>query len=171
MYRNKLNSLLRLSKQNYFSSQLDKEKHNMRNTWKVLNSILRCPKKTKCNKFVSNNKVFTDSKQIATEFNKFFANIGSSLANTIKHDGKDFNMYLKSKCSSTCFFKPTDESEILKIVSSLGSRKSPGYDKIKSDLVKIVANEISYPLKIIFNMSLCSGLFPDALKIAKVFPI
>jgi len=80
-------------------------------------------------------------------------------------------MYLKNNCSSTCFFKPTDESEILKIVSSLGSRKSPGYDKVKPDLVKMVANEISYPLKIIFNMSLCNGIVPDALKIAKVVPI
>ena len=52
MYRNKLNVILRLAKQNYFSNMLDKEKHNMRNTWKILNSILRTSQKTLSNKFV-----------------------------------------------------------------------------------------------------------------------
>ena len=65
MYRNKLNSLLKLAKQNYFSSKLDKERYNTRNTWKVLNSILRSPKKKCCNKFVRENNTYTDSKQIA----------------------------------------------------------------------------------------------------------
>ena len=40
-YRNKLNTTLRLAKQIYFSNLLGKEKNNMRNTWKVLNSIIR----------------------------------------------------------------------------------------------------------------------------------
>ncbi len=171
VYRNKLNSLLRVSKQNYFSSQLEKEKRNMRNTWKVLNSILRCPKKTSCQKFVSGNKTYTNPSQIANEFNHFFANIGPSLANKIQHQGKDFSMYLNNSCASTCFFKPTDVNEIEKIIGKLGNNKSPGYDLIKSNVVKLVAHQISYPLKLIFNMSLNSGIVPDALKIAKVVPI
>ena len=172
MYRNRLNSLLRRAKQNHFSSQLDKERYNMRNTWKILNSILRCPKKVQCQKFVSNNnKTYTEPKEIANKFNDFFASIGPTLAGTIKHQGKDFDEYLGNSCSSTCFFKPTDESEILKIIKNLGSRKSPGYDLVKSDLVKVIASEIVYPLKLIFNKSLTDGIVPDALKIAKVVPI
>ena len=172
MYRNRLNSLLRRAKQNYFSSQLDKERYNMRNTWKILNSILRCPKKVQCQKFVSNNnKIYTEPKEIANKFNDFFASIGPTLAGTIKHQGKDFDEYLGNSCSSTCFFKPTDESEILKIIKNLGSRKSPGHDLVKSDLVKVIASEIVYPLKLIFNKSLTDGIVPDALKIAKVVPI
>ena len=73
MYRNRLNSLLSRAKQYYFSSQLDKERYNMRNTWKILNSILRCPKKVQCQKFVSNNnKTYTEPKEIANKFNDFF---------------------------------------------------------------------------------------------------
>ena len=106
MYRNRVNSLLRRAKQNYFSSQLDKERYNMRNTWKILNSILRCPKKVQCQKFVSNNnKTYTEQKEIANKFNDFFASIGPTLAGTIKHKGKDFDEYLGNSCSSTCFFQ------------------------------------------------------------------
>ena len=171
MYRNKLNSLLKLAKQNYFSSKLDKERYNMRNTWKVLNSILRSPKKKCCNKFVRENNTYTDSKQIANEFNRFFASIGPTLADNIQHQGQDFNMYLDSCSSTTCFFRPTDENEIVKLIGKLGNRKSPGYGQIRSELAKLVATEIAYPLKIIFNKSLYSGIVPDALKVAKVVPI
>ena len=80
MYRNKLNETLRLAKQNYFSNLLDKEKHNMRNTWKILNSILRTSKKPMSNKFVKNNVTLTDSNEIANEFNKYFSSIGPTLA-------------------------------------------------------------------------------------------
>ena len=160
MYRNRLNSLLRRAKQNYFSSQLDKERYNIRNTWKILNSILRCPKKVQCQKFVSNNnETYTEPKEIANKFNDFFASIGPTLAGTIKHQGKDFDEYLGNSCSSTCFFKPTDESEILKIIKNLGSRKSPGHDLVKSDLVKVIASEIVYPLKPIFEELNCKNAY------------
>ena len=35
----------------------------------------------------------------------------------------------------------------------------------------MIASEIVYPLKLIFNRSLTDGIVPDALKIAKVVPI
>ena len=54
----------------------------------------------------------------------------------------------------------------MKIIGKFGSRKGPGCDGIKSDLVKQVADEISLPLKIIFNVSLQTGIDPDDLKVA-----
>jgi hypothetical protein len=172
MYRNKLNISLRLAKQNYFSTLLDKEKHNMRNTWKILNSILKSSKNQISSKFVKNNNSITQPKEIANEFNRYFANIGPTLAASINHSGKDFNSYLKnSHFSATCFLQPTDKEEILQIIGKLGSRKSPGHDNIKSDIVKSVAHEISYPLTILLNLSLSTGKVPNDMKIAKVVPI
>ena len=72
---------------------------------------------------------------------------------------------------STCFFKPTNEDEVLKIIKRLGSRKSAGHDDIKSDVIKQVAKEIASPLTMIFNTSLSTGIVPDDLKIAKFVPI
>ena len=67
--------------------------------------------------------------------------------------------------------RPTDEEEIINIIKKLRNKKSPGHDSIKSDLVKQVANQISYPLKKLFNLSLSTGKVPDDMKIAKVAPI
>ena len=37
---NKLNKLLRSARRNYHSNQLEKEKKNIKNTWKKLNNVL-----------------------------------------------------------------------------------------------------------------------------------
>ena len=170
-YRNKLYATLRLAKRNYFADLLEKEKNNMRNIWKVINSIIRPKTNTCTDKFVSENTTYTCPIEIATEFNNYFANIGPKLASTIHHNGKDFSSYLKQSNMSTCFFKPTNEDEVLKIINRLGGRKSAGHDDIKSDVIKQVAKEIASPLSMIFNTSLSTGIVPDDLKIAKVVPI
>ena len=69
----------------------------MKNTWKILNSILRSSKKSISDKFVANGKIINEPKQIADEFNKYFANIGPLLANSIKYNGKDFTHYLEGQ--------------------------------------------------------------------------
>lgn len=150
---------------------LENEKNNMRNTWKILNSILRPNNSKKCSEIVLGNTVYTCPNTIASKFNDYFANIGPKLASTITHTGNDFSSYLTTANNNTCFLKPTNETEIVKIIHKMGSKKSAGHDNIKVDLIKTVANEIAKPLSIIFNSSLCSGVFPDDMKIAKVVPI
>ena len=170
-YRNRLNSVLRMAKKQYYSDILEMEKNNMRNTWKVINSIIRTNTKTCTEKFVSGNKTYTCPNEIASQFNKYFAGIGPKLASTIQHTGKEFSSYLKESNNSTFFLKPTNTDEISKIINGLGSRKGAGHDGIKSDIIKHVAKEIANPLSIIFNMSLSTGIVPDDMKIAKVVPI
>ena len=108
----------------------------MKNTWRTLNSLLRSSKKTLSRTFVDCNKTFSDSKEIANEFNNFFANIGPSVDARIKHRGNDFDSYLKDRNSYTCFLKSTDEEEIDKVVRNLGNNKSPGHDNISSNIIK-----------------------------------
>ena len=76
-YRNRLSITLRLAKQNYFSNILEKERNNMRNTWKILNSIIRPNNHKKCSeKNVSGNETYSCPNEIASKFNQYFANIG-----------------------------------------------------------------------------------------------
>ena len=126
MYRNKLNTTIKLAKQNYYSNQLEHERGNMRNTWKILNSFLRCSKKSPSRKFSHGGIDITDPKQIANGFNQYFANVGPALASSISHSGNDFNHYLQNSNSFTCFFKPTNEEEIIKVIKkNLAAEKVP----------------------------------------------
>ena len=46
-----------------------------------------------------------------------------------------------------------------------------GYDNLSSKLLKDMKGIISRPLSVIINQSLCSGIFPSKLKLAKVIPL
>ena len=59
----------------------------------------------------------------------------------------------------------------LKIIADLKPKSSAGYDNLSSKLLKDIKGIISRPLSIIINQSLCSGIFPSKLKLAKVIPL
>ena len=75
---NKLNKLLGSAKRNNYSNQSEKERKNIKNTWKILNSVLnKDHKKKSCNtEFNLNGQIINNPNQIPEHFNDFFINIG-----------------------------------------------------------------------------------------------
>ena len=68
----------------YFSRQLNKHKHDIKSTWKVINEALNSKKDTDPPKHIlKNDKEIEDPSEMAEVFNDFFANIGPNLANNI----------------------------------------------------------------------------------------
>ncbi len=67
--------------------------------------------------------------------------------------------------------QPTCETEILNIVNNMKVRRSSGYDNLTSYELKRIIHSLAPALTILINRSLAEGIFPDALKIAKVIPI
>ena len=68
------------------------------------------------------------------------------------------------------YLYPVTNHEIVKCISVFKTSSS-GYDDISPTALKHVAAIISVPLTHIVNLTLKSGIFPNALKIAKVVPI
>ena len=58
-----------------------------------------------------------------------------------------------------------------KIIKNLASNNSSGHDGISARFIKRILETITPPLTHIINQSLCTGIFPDRLKIAKVIPL
>ena len=58
-----------------------------------------------------------------------------------------------------------------KIVKNLASKNSSGHDGISACFLKRILETVTLPLTHIINQSLCTGIFPDRLKIAKVVPL
>ena len=122
--------------------------------------------------FLNNGKYVCGAKNIADKFNEYFTEIGPCLASEIDVSNKSpFNTYLTSPCTSSFHFQYTNPSGILKIIQGLKPKTSAGYDHLSSKVLKDIANIVSTPLSIIINQSLCSGIFPSKLKIAKVIPL
>ena len=68
-------------------------------------------------------------------------------------------------------FADIDENDVIKEIAMLADKSSCGYDELSSILLKKIANIIKPALALIINQSLCTGIFPSKLKIAKVLPL
>ena len=109
---------------------------------------------------------------MADKFNEYFTEIGPKLAKSINTANKaPFNSYLTTPCPASFNFGYTKPDDIEKIIRNLRPKSSTGCDNISTKLLKEIENVVSRPLSIIINQSLCTGIFPDKLKIAKVIPL
>ena len=123
------------------------------------------------NKKIINDVLIDDKKLIADKFNDFFVNIGPELAKAIPPGIRKVTEYLTGDFQKSMFFTPTTEQEMKDIISNLKNTDSVGHDRIPTKLLKFCCAELSPILTDINNASLQEGVFPDALKIARVTPI
>uniref|UniRef100_A0A3Q3JDA1 Reverse transcriptase domain-containing protein n=1 Tax=Monopterus albus TaxID=43700 RepID=A0A3Q3JDA1_MONAL len=110
---------------------------------------------------------------VAEKFNRFFVNVGPSLAGGICTDDTSvtINNNTIERNMSSMFLKPIAEKEIIEIVNKCGNKTSSDSDGITMTTVKWVIEGICKPLTHIFNMSFRLGQFPNNMKIAKVIPL
>ena len=81
---------------------------------------------------------------------------------------RHFSTYIRRK-KSTFRFAQVNEIEVYLLLESIDTKKSFGYDKVHPLLLSSAALEIFRPLTHIINLSLKHGIFPDNLKIAKLY--
>ena len=112
-----------------------------------------------------------DPVEIAKKFNNFFINVGSELRAKIPTSSVTPNHFLKGHYSNSMFLLPTTTEEVTDINHNLKNSTSVGHDNISIKLIKSCAAALAPVLAHINNQSLTEGIFPDAMKIAKVVPI
>ena len=171
-YRNIYNSLIRKTKKLYYLSKFDEANGDIKKTWEVIKSVLGSTRpQTKINEIHHNDKISKNDLETADLFNEFFTSIAKETIGKIGKASTDYSRYLGAKNVNSIFLIPTDETEILNIISKLSNKKSAGLDEISPNLLKSIAHIISKPLCHIANLMLSSGKFIDNLKHAKVVPI
>ena len=124
--------------------------------------------------FVHNGEDITNPREIANGLNTFFTNIGPDLAKEINTDGKpDFMSYMGGKRDERFYFNFTSADKVRKIITSLKTKSSSGEDEISSAFLKNehIINSFCPSLTLLINQSLCTGIFPERLKLAKVIPL
>ena len=173
-YNRILKQNIRCAKRSYYQQCFQKYKSDIKNTWKTIGSLLNKTdsKKDIPSYFVIHDHKLDDQRQIANEFNNYFVQIGSQLANKIvNQQNKSFTQYLKQSQSNIFQFQNIDQQKILKIIDGLSPKSSSGFDGISTILLKGIKNEICHPLTLIVNQTLKTGIFPDKLKVSKVIPV
>ena len=171
--RNRIVALTKISKKLHYQNYFQNNSKDIKKTWNGIKQIIDL---RKCNRFQPSaifidHELKSDPTEIANNFNNYFANVGPNLQDKINTTGTDFMRYLKTPNNNCFLFEPADCQEILLLIDSLDENKSTGPSSIPTDILKVMKNNICYPLKELINISFATGIYPSQLKAAKVTPI
>ena len=100
----------------------------------------------------------------------FFVNAGSDLANRIPDSPISPYKYMKIEIINSIFLEIVSPEELLEVIKGL-KHSAVGYDELGAQHIKSSSSIIIQPLLHICNLSFTHGVFPDAMKIAKVIPL
>ena len=171
-YRNKLKVLLHKSERDFYAAKFHMLSGKIRETWKLLGSILKGGKHDDiCNIFLINGNLVNDKNVIVDKFNEYFVSLGSNLASLIPATSTTFSSFLKEPNLRSFSLYLTDAHEVTELASKFPNKSSAGYDGIPLNILKSSIRFIAEPISQIINCSFSTGIFPDKLKIAKVCPI
>lgn len=115
--------------------------------------------------------IITDKEEIVNKFNNYFVNVGPTLAQKIPNTNISPTYFLSGRNSSTFALFLTSPDEVIRVVNSLESKTSAGYNSISMQVIKSIIPFIAQPLSELINESFVTGSFPNELKIARVCPV
>ena len=177
MYRNRICSLTRISKQQYYTKFFNDNLTNMKKTWEGKNSILaRKSKNSKPISFIKNpddNSMSNNPNRIANILNEHFASVGPKLANKLPSVQRNYFEFLnRSYSPDTSFaFNLVTPTEVKLETSRIPNNKSHGLYSCPTQILKCASNVISSSLAEIINLSISTEVYPNKLQMAKIIPI
>ena len=175
-YNGILSKLIRQQKKMFFHNKFKQQASSIKGTWQAIKDILNKNRKTNdlATKFIVNGEEVTDPKRIADGLNEFFTTVGPDLAKSINTEGHpDVLSYMGNEHEQRFYFEYTDTEKLTKIIKGFQSKSSCGDDEISSIFLKNehVLQALLPCLTILINQSLCTGIFPTRLKLAKVIAL
>lgn len=115
-------------------------------------------------------KKIDDPVQVANSFNNFFSTIAER---TLQNNSTRTHPMPPDPpiiTHNTFHFRTVAQTEVLSAINTLKPKNSSGTDEITAKMIKNCKTEIALPLTDLINKSLRQGIFPDKLKIAKIYP-
>ena len=173
IYNKVFNKLKRKMKTLYFKTILEENRNNSRKCWSILKSAIgkTNDKSSFPLSFTINNSKISDKSEIVEGFNNFFSNIGLTTSHNVPPSKYPFSSYMSPRNMQSIFLGPVAPSDVSDSAKKLKSKLSSGHDNISTKLMKYTLNYIIEPITHIINQSLCTGIVPTDMKIAKVVPI
>ena len=164
--------LRRLSKRKYYNEKFAELKHDCKNTWNLINSLIKKKSSNKdIEELIIDGVTVTNTKTSCDHFNKFFSNVGTTEAKNIPDNDTDPMSFLKGLPPDSMFLHPTDTEEILKEAKKLNKKQSSGWDNIPSFILLQCIQELAPVLTHCINDSFQKGNYAQCLKLALVVPL
>ena len=175
-FRNILNSVKRNAQKLYFQNEFHENQGNMKNTWKTINKLLgKFHSKEEVRVMETTGGRLTDSQDISEFLCGYFANEGKRLCDQARaklHTSASFGSVVERQpVSQNSFeFARYSEREVARFLATMKSSSS-GMDEFSLKLIKAAKTSVLPVLTHLINLSLDLGVFPEALKIARVVPL
>ena len=174
-YRNLLSTIKRTARKTYYVSRCNELKRNTKKLWQLINKISgKVNNKTEMVECLSINNIdHYDANSITNEFGKYFSTVGKKFADSIPKPTKPSNAFIKKILlnDKSMLLYETTEKEIGNLINNLENKSSSGFDNISNIILKKLKDSIVPPLTKIVNLSLTTGIFPEKMKQADVFPL
>ena len=160
--KEKYKTAIREAKLNYNKSCIEDSANKCKAAWKIIDDVKN-----------SSNRNTNDIPISADTLNNYFVNTIEEI--------KNGNVYLNTGiCEYTGQLSPYNDvfilnlvttEDVIKTIHNLKASDSKDIFDITNNLMKQIVNHVAHPLAICFNKCIAEGIFPDALKIAKVIPV
>ena len=148
---------------------------NIKQTWKTIDEILsKSSNKNKSIEIKAGNGKMLDGTSIPDTFNKYFVELGETLAREIPQSHVSPMSFLNDTNPAGHAFPKFHEiapNDVQLLLQNVNTNKALGIDGISAKILKIAAPCISSSLTVIFNQFILRGVFPNDWKISKVIPI
>ena len=161
------------AKKNYYKKYFQQHQHDSKKVWKGISNLINKNKKSDSEDIylTDDGKTYTDQKEVAQKFNKFYTTVASKLVAKLGEGNNVYQDYLKNPNKHSIFMNEIEPDEVRDILQKLDITKSSDIFNVSPRLVKTCATQISNNLTKLFNTSLAQGKFPSKLKTTKVIPI
>ena len=148
----------------YYSIQSENNKGDGRKTWRTMDNLLhKKSSKSIPDAIIVEDKLATDKGKIADAFNKYFATVCMTNENA-NQNLPQYDEYLKNPTDASFNFERVENTAVLHFINKLKPSHSCGCDKISSNILKIIAKEVSPCITLIINQTLIR-------KTAKFIPV
>ena len=123
LYCNIVNRELKKSKKNYYANYFSEHVNNIKKTWDGIKKIINAKKTNKTSQVNIGGKITDNDKQIATNFNHFFVNVGPSTKESIpKVPNISPSKFLKNHNKINFVIAHVSNEEILDIINTLENK-------------------------------------------------
>ena len=166
-----LKIVLKKAKKKYYVDKFNDVHNDPKKTWGLINRLINKNKSgiNNIKELNINGITINKQKEIADELNNHFTTIGKQNAANKLPNQTAFETYLRH-CGSRFSFKDISSQEVKAVIAGQ-KNKACDITTIPNNILKLIADIISSPLKDLFNASFHTGIFPHVFKITRVTPI
>ncbi len=175
-FRNVLHNKIKQAKNDYYKQQVLDSYGKPRLFWNAVNEASGVGKHKSgfpISHLLKGSKTTGDAvREVANNFNTYFVNVGSNLANALPARGGPLVVDDTVFSTRHVFtLEPVTEDQVVQCVGEMRGNSAPGFDDISTKFLKQHLIHLVKPLIHIINLSITSGVFPDIYKFALVTPL